>query len=184
MPDQDSCHQQHSSPPKPVQATRCNSLSPSWPHSQNVPGGTISEFPRRSASAKPDSPPALKIDARLSPRPHTSPPQAQAASPSQQRCASPTINARNCRRPALRDDNFPSFSNAESLKEVFDWDAGHRSPRTPTQAPAQLTRSVSMRPLLHQEAPSRPVSASPYTAHIEGQLRHLEKHCHGLEAQV
>lgn len=184
MPDQDFCHQQHSSPPKPVHTTRCNSLSPSRPHSQQVLGGTVSAFPRRSSSAKPGSPPALRSDAQLSPRPHTSPPQAQAASPPQQRCASPTISAQSCRRQALRNDNCHSLSNAESLKEVFDWDAGHRSPRTPTHCPAQLTRSVSMRPMLGQEAPSRPVCSSPYTSHIEGQLRHLEKHCHGLEAQV
>lgn len=178
--DADNHDQQHSKPTKPVQAIRCNSLSPSWPNSHGVAGGKILAFPCRSASAKPESPPAMRSDFVLTPRPHTSPAQAEVTCPPQQRCASPAIDALQSRRVAARDDKFPSFSNADSLKEVFDMDRGSRSPRTPTQ----LRRSISMRPTIGHEAPSRPNSASPYTAHIESQLRHLEKHCHGLQAQV
>lgn len=122
----------------------------------------------------------MRSDSKLSARPHTSPVQAAGTCFPRPICTSPTIHERTPKHALARDNAPPSFSHAESLKEVFEADAGNQSPRTPIQ----LRRSVSMRPMLHAEAPRRPVSASPYTAHIESQLRHLERHCHGLEAQV
>eukprot|EP00892_Ulva_mutabilis_P012397 jgi/Ulvmu1/952/UM102_0035.1 len=181
LSDPNAGHQQTNHPAKPINTTSRASFSPSWAPSYDQAQGAVQSQPCRSASAQPASPSATRSDPRLSPRPHTSPVQAAQNSLPRPVCTSPTIHDHTARWPTPQANNFSSFSNAESLKEVFDLGAGNRSPRTPTQ----LRRSMSMRPMLRPDAPpSRPVSASPYTSHIESQLRHLEKHCQGLEAQL